>query len=426
MLARVDSPTVGFCKQKVPVARIERAPPAIKTIVPCGKIAAVQQDTSAPQPVREPDAAASQALVRADTLALLFQQSFLALFQSLAIAVIMCWTLWGRVDSFKLLTWLGLLGASAVIRLVMFLLYFRAKPVGPAILAWEWPYTATMLLSTTIWGLGVLWLMPPGEAVEQFVILFFVAGLVGGSMTAYSAHRGMTIAVMMSILLPSTVWLFLQPGHLALGLGVAAVTFMVGAVRGTGVLSSAMQRSLLLSYQLRHANQIADRMARTDELTGINNRRAFMELGEQITRLCQRQGRPLSALLIDVDHFKQINDTHGHGAGDLVLQRVGALLTQQFRAADVCGRVGGEEFAVLLSDTDAATATAVAEKLRLAVASASMQWHAHTLRITISVGVATHNTHLGTLLHQADTAMYLAKAGGRNRVVCHADAAGGS
>ncbi|APW44515.1 GGDEF domain-containing protein [Rhodoferax saidenbachensis] len=365
--------------------------------------------------------AASDELVHADTLVLLFEQAFPALFHSFLVAGILCWALWGRVDSVKLLTWLGLLGVSTLIRLAVYLTYFRAKPVGRAVLAWERPYAVTLLLSALIWGVGAVWLMPQQESVEQFVILFFVAGLVGGSIFTYTAHRAMTICAMLAVLVPSTVWLFLQPGHITFGLGVAASTFMVGALRGTWVLSNAMQHSLLLGYELKQANLVADHMARTDELTAINNRRSFMELGEQTTRLCQRQAKPLSALLIDVDHFKNINDTHGHSAGDLVLQQVGALLAQQFRAADVCGRIGGEEFAVLLADTDPDTATALAEKLRRAVASASMAWQSQTLQVTVSIGVATHSGHLGTLLQRADAAMYKAKEGGRNRVIFHAE-----
>ena len=377
-----------------------------------------------PAPVHAPassasDPAARDALVRADTLALLFEQSFPALLQSLVIAAILCWTLWEQVPADKLLTWYGALVASAVLRFFMYLAYFRARPQGTALLAWERPYAVTLLLSSLIWGLGMVWLMPEGEAVAQFVILFFVAGLVGGAMVTYSAHRGMTIGAMVAILMPSTVWLYSQGSHVALGLAVAATTFMLGALRSTGVLSGAMQSRLRMGYELQHANAVADRMARTDELTGIANRRSFMELGTQFTRLCQRQDQPLSALLIDVDHFKQINDTHGHSAGDFVLQQVGALLAQQFRAADVCGRIGGEEFAVLLADTDALAATSVAEKLRQTVAATPMVWQAQTLQVTVSVGVACHNAQLGTLLHQADTAMYRAKADGRNRVVCH-------
>jgi len=247
-----------------------------------------------------------------------------------------------------------------------------------------------------------------------------VSGLAGSSIVTYSAHRGMTLCTMVTVLLPSTLWLLLQSSHIAFALAIAAIIFMAGAVRGTKVLSTAMRARLLLSYELKDANQIADRMARTDELTSINNRRSFMELGEQITRLCHRQAKPLSALLIDVDHFKRINDTYGHSAGDGVLKHIGALLARQFRAADVCGRLGGEEFAVLLADTDAAAASAVAEKLRQTIASASVPWQAHMLNITVSIGVASHNDNLSTLLHRADTAMYQAKTGGRNRVMLYA------
>jgi diguanylate cyclase len=367
--------------------------------------------------------AASGALVHADTLALLFEQSFPALYQSLIIASILCWTLWGQVEPARLLTWLGVLAASALIRLGMYLLYFRLKPVGHAIFAWERPYAATLVLSSLIWGVGVLWIMPAGNEVAQYVILFFVVGMVGGSLVSYSAHRGMTITAMLGVLLPITLWLFFQPGQIALGLAVASTTFMAGALRGTRVLNSAMQGNLLLGHELKMANRIADHIARTDELTGINNRRAFMELGEQTTRLCQRQRQPLSALLLDVDHFKQINDTYGHSAGDLVLKQIGSLMAQQFRAADVCGRIGGEEFAVLLADTDTQAATSVANKFRQEVANATLQWQGHTLQVTVSIGVASHNADLGTLLQRADAAMYQAKNSGRNRVVCHEEVA---
>jgi hypothetical protein len=268
-------------------------------------------------------AAAHHDRARIDTLVLLFDQSFPALFQSFIIGTVLCWTLWGHVESKKLLFWLG---ASSVLRLGMYVQYFRVKPTGPAVLAWERPYAATLMLSSLIWGLGMLWLMPPDDVAGQFVILFFVAGLMGGAIVAYSAHRGMTIAAMAAVLLPSTVWLYFQPSQIALGMAVSATIFMAGALRGTQVLYAAMQTRLHLSYELRHANEVADRMARTDELTGINNRRSFMELGEQTSRLCHRQGKPLSALVMDVDHFKKINDTHGHSAGDAVLAHVGALL----------------------------------------------------------------------------------------------------
>lgn len=366
---------------------------------------------------------ASDAMVHADTLALVFEQSFLALFQNAVFAGILCWTLWGRVESSTLLCWLGVLGATVVVRLAVYLLYFRAKPVGPDILAWELPYAVTLLMSSLVWGVGVLWLMPLGESLEQVVILFFLAALVGCSTVLYSAHRGMTVCATVAVLLPITLWLLFQGSHLSMGLAAAAVAFMLIALLGTRVLSAALRSRQLLSYELKQVNLMADHVSRTDALTGINNRHSFMELGEQTSRLCLRQAKPLSALLIDVDHFKKINDTYGHSAGDLVLRQLGSLLAQQFRAADVCARIGGEEFAVLLADTDVMAATSVANKFRQGVANTTLQWQSHTLPVTVSIGVATtYGAHLSTLLKRADAVMYEAKAGGRNRVVCHADA----
>jgi len=359
-----------------------------------------------------------EASIRADTLALLIRQSFPAVYLSLIVAGIMCWTLWDAVDPRAAYVWLAVLGVSALIRLAMFMSYFRARPEGQRILAWERPYAVTLILSASVWGLGALYMMHKGEMVEQAVVMCFLVGMLGGSLVTYSAHRGMTICAMTSVMLPSTIWLYTQPGHMALGMAVAATLFMGSALWGTKVLSDAMQDRLLLSYQLRYARDIAENMARIDTLTGMYNRRAFVERGEQVIRLCERDAKPVSTLLIDIDFFKSINDTYGHGAGDLVLKQIGVFLDVQFRKSDVCGRLGGEEFAVLLTNTDAVTATTLADKFRRTVAESSIPWQAESLRVTVSIGVASESYDLESLLHRADMAMYQAKASGRNSTVC--------
>jgi diguanylate cyclase (GGDEF)-like protein len=359
-----------------------------------------------------------QAAIRADTLALLIRQSFPAVFLSLIVAVIMCWTLWGTVDPTTVYVWLAVLCVTASIRLAMFLSYFRARPQGQRILAWERPYTATLVLSALAWGLGALHLMQQGQMAEQAIILCFLVGMLGGSLVTYSAHRGMTICAMSSVMLPSTIWLYTQPSQMALGLAIASTLFMVSALRGTKVLADAMQSRLLMSYQLQYARDIAENMARIDTLTGMFNRRAFIERGEQAIRLCERDTKPVSTLLIDVDFFKRVNDTHGHGAGDLILKQIGALLDSQFRKSDVCGRIGGEEFAVLLPNTDEVAARTLAEKFRLTVAESSIAWQMELLSVTVSIGIASRSYDLESLLHHADMAMYQAKANGRNATVC--------
>ena len=163
----------------------------------------------------------------------------------------------------------------------------------------------------------------------------------------------------------------------------------------------------------------ASTAARTDELTGLNNLRAFREQADTMFTATRRHGLPLCALLVDIDHFKQINDTHGHAAGDRVLQAVAQGLKKALREADLCGRLGGEEFAVLLAGTDLHAALQVAEKLRLAVQALVVAINDAVLHVTISVGVAEADAacaDITTLLAQADAAMYHAKANGRNRV----------
>jgi diguanylate cyclase (GGDEF)-like protein len=159
-----------------------------------------------------------------------------------------------------------------------------------------------------------------------------------------------------------------------------------------------------------------EQMASTDPLTGAANRARFEErlLAEQ-QRHDRAPGMPFSVLLFDIDRFKQVNDTWGHPQGDLVLKGIVQQVQSQLRSIDTLARWGGEEFTVLLPQTDAAEAHAVAEKLRLAVAQAAF---GQAGRVTVSFGVATCQAgESGAgLLERADEALYRAKRNGRNRV----------
>lgn len=157
-------------------------------------------------------------------------------------------------------------------------------------------------------------------------------------------------------------------------------------------------------------------LATTDPLTGILNRRAFMERAEALTESARRYGHPLAALMIDIDHFKTFNDRFGHEAGDAVLRAVTEAVAGCLRKVDVFGRLGGEEFAVLMPETDAAGAAAVAERIRSAVETETVTWHGTRLTATVSIGVAQRREGIDGLLHEADSALYGAKDAGRNRV----------
>lgn len=160
--------------------------------------------------------------------------------------------------------------------------------------------------------------------------------------------------------------------------------------------------------------------ARTDALTSLNNRRTFDALLADELARAQRLNRPVSLLMLDIDHFKRVNDTYGHQAGDAVLKGLGEQLGHQARAIERVCRYGGEEIAVILPETDLQIAVKVAERLRAAVEAQPFDINADApLHITVSIGVASFPVHADSaqaLVAAADAAMYAAKAGGRNRV----------
>jgi diguanylate cyclase (GGDEF)-like protein len=194
---------------------------------------------------------------------------------------------------------------------------------------------------------------------------------------------------------------------------------ILNVVAGTVVLGLLLFRWLPLAIKERGvAEQRAsdlEAIAAIDFLTGIYNRREFESLARAELARCQRYMRPLSVLMIDIDHFKAVNDRFGHAAGDAVLKNVVAICRAEKRESDVLARLGGEEFIMMLPETTVAAATQFAERLRRRVEDVSPA----LIGVTVSIGIA--GTSIGTsgieeLLRRADEALYEAKALGRNRV----------
>jgi len=163
-----------------------------------------------------------------------------------------------------------------------------------------------------------------------------------------------------------------------------------------------------------------ERLAHTDCLTGLANRRHFLEQAEQELARAVRYGKHLSVLMVDIDHFKRVNDIHGHNAGDTALRKLSEVALKAVREVDIVGRLGGEEFAVLLPETDGEMAFEVAERFRSSIANTEVLLESGAaLRFTISIGVASLGKDCASfdaLLSQADQALYEAKNAGRNRV----------
>ncbi len=233
-------------------------------------------------------------------------------------------------------------------------------------------------------------------------------------LTAYRRLDGHRLVVLVQLLPEDYLEAFQH--HRVLLLWFASIVTVIVA---GGVLLGAVlvRRHLLDAVALRDAHALLQRMIGTDTLTGAASRRRFLEALNAEYLRSLRHAEPLALLMLDLDHFKAVNDTYGHPIGDVVLKEFAARCLQELRANDMLGRLGGEEFAVLLPHTDAEGALRVAEKLRARIGEQAMPTPKGEVRITVSIGAALLGGESPEqFISRADTALYAAKQQGRNRV----------
>ena len=265
----------------------------------------------------------------------------------------------------------------------------------------------------------------PSLIVMLMICFFFIpARFVDRLVASVLAIAGFNIE--------AAFWLHPTPRQLPLALLLMLATLVLGAV--TVHSNTALRRQ-------RHADSLRQRrlterlkaevasrerlqrealvLAHTDPLTGIANRRHFFEMAEHELTRTHRYGGPLAAMVLDIDHFKDVNDSHGHAVGDVALASVARACSAVLRATDLFGRIGGEEFAVLLPQTDVPGAAVLAERLRQAIADVRIDAPAGHVRLTATIGVSgwlEADDHLDGLLGRADQALYEGKNKGRNQV----------
>lgn len=211
------------------------------------------------------------------------------------------------------------------------------------------------------------------------------------------------------------LWVWLLAGDASVAGPVVAVALLCAATI-TPLIAWPLLRMLT---ELEVVRAQLDVLATRDELTAVHNRRHFMVLAEREVARCRRYDMGAALLMIDVDHFKRVNDRHGHLAGDLMLREIARTIGDTLRQPDLVGRFGGEEFVVFLPHADPLGALDAAERIRDCVAQLSLEWRGQAVRATVSVGVATldpSHESIAALLHDADQALYAAKDAGRNCV----------
>jgi two-component system, cell cycle response regulator len=257
---------------------------------------------------------------------------------------------------------------------------------------------------------------------EPHAVAFVDIGLPGGVVALIDE-----VMVDLDLALVSVVLLTDDPAHEAVheSLRRGAIDCLrkpLEPAEAVARASAAVRMSELQRF-VREGNERLSVLAATDHLTGLLARRFLESHLRGLVSASARHGRVLSLVMIDLDNFKEINDTHGHAVGDVVLRSVVTRLRSRLREEDLLGRWGGDELALLLCETDLSGAATVAEGLRALVAETSISVDGEALKVTLSAGVAQwHGEEAHDLIGRADAALYEAKAGGGNRV--HRDPAG--
>lgn len=252
-------------------------------------------------------------------------------------------------------------------------------------------FTFIFLFTLSMPALGVM-AMRTGQKPARYFLLASLAAMIGAALTTLSVWG----------LIPYTVWTF------------RAVDL--------GILFDATLLALALAARFRVGQEeklLAERLARIDPLTGIDNRRAFYDKSTPVWQLALRRQRSLAVILLDIDKFKTINDNYGHTCGDEVLVAISRVIMKTIRQQDVAARWGGEEFILLLPETDLYEAAALAERLRTAIAVVRIPHEGGEIGCTASFGVAqreAHHTSLAALISSADHYLYQAKETGRDKV----------
>jgi len=359
------------------------------------------------------------AYVRGEQVRLVYQQAPPAQLLSILAVGVVCLVLRGAAEAGALVAWFLVVTAVTIGRIALSLSFRRARPEAGAMRRWEIAFVISLAAVGLAWGVGGWLVMPHDSPVHAAVVYFFLMGVAGGAVASYSAHATAVIVAVCALMLPVTIGFAIAGPAPLRAMALGGVLYLLAAVRGSRTFGFFLRRTFQLQYELHQGYTYAREQARTDELTGLANRRAFLEQGRVAIEQARRYQRPLALVLFDIDHFKRVNDTWGHAAGDEVLRCVAAAARRAARASDTPGRIGGEEFGMLLPETGAAEARVLAERLRNDIAALRVPWMDQSLAITCSFGVSEcleATADIEALLREADTALYRAKKEGRNRV----------
>jgi diguanylate cyclase (GGDEF)-like protein len=327
--------------------------------------------------------------------------------------------LWPIVDNRGLILWLGAISVLTLVRL-MLAQDFERRGVGPDDYPyWQRCFIATALASGCTWGALSVFLFPENSILHQAYLTFVLGGICAGAVSVYAPLPGAFAAFALPVLLPyaGRIWLMENTeGQLLAGL---VAVFLIILMRTAG--ESRENVTAILDLQVRNADltRALHHRATHDSLVDLVNHGEFNRRLERLTTDNRRAGSDYSLIFIDLDLFKEVNDTGGHAAGDMILKGVANILRARTRGGDTAARVGGDEFALLLDGCPHSRALEIAEQIREDVAHLVIEHDGrkHSVKASIGVSYGQSGIHSAAgMLKAADAACYAAKESGRNRI----------
>jgi len=331
------------------------------------------------------------------------------------LSILLCW--FGLRDQLAprlLAVWLGSLIAISVIRAVFIFAYLKINPEGREVLKWEIPYFMTLVALVGAWGLGGAWVASHADLNGRFLILFLLLCMAATAQGAYAAVRYILVTCVFTFLLPTALLMLASTEIAAVCFGMGAIIYSIAVLQHSDLLVDARR----LQFQLADEKAQIERLAMYDFLTGLANRRAFEELSAATLKIARVRKQSCYLLMIDVDHFKVINDRFGHCIGDRVLKAIAQALDEGVRPTDLAARFGGEEFMVFLPNTERSAAIDAAERLRQKIQQLIIEEDGHPICVTVSIGLSGDLFDLNAMIKEADDALYESKRKGRNCVSC--------
>lgn len=263
--------------------------------------------------------------------------------------------------------------------------------------------------------LVVIYAPQPYELVSFIMIIGIITAAALSMSTLYNAY----LVFFFAMIIPQILIMLYYGAHQHIGLVVFSVIYIPSTILLSKALYNSRLSSILDNAKLEESVNELHKLSMIDNLTNIYNRRYFFKMSQDLISIAAREEKKVSLLMIDVDYFKNINDTYGHQAGDFILINLVKEIEKMLRKSDVFARIGGEEFSILLHNTSIEGAMVIAEKIREIIENKVFIYNMIRIKLTICIGIAelnAENTSIEALYTHADKKLYFAKEHGRNRV----------